>query len=334
MSISNEVMFEHRMPGLPHGGRFVTYDWGCMFDELQVDHQGKLWMRPGAVWGMKAGEWKATSWSGELALQGGQEGGDYTALFHDGLLSGVRPGYRTPWQHKAVSPGGPWQPVLVYDIMYGMEQPPLSDLTRALEGRIMQASGLPDAAGGGSWAIARSGDLFLLRGEISEEKMAQGMVDADPHPFHGWVFLRDSQGVLPDQAMRFAAGRQQWMVLVEEDGSALAPRTLSGVWPPRNGSLDSRHASLQAACRILPTDYTEYGGDAVRWELPEDGDPDCSCGCRWFVPLHDPAHGGGPDGDWGVCANAASPRCGLLTWEHQAGRGCFESEEAGGSVLV
>jgi hypothetical protein len=28
--------------------------------------------------------------------------------------------------------------------------------------------------------------------------------------------------------------------------------------------------------------------------------------------------------DWGVCTNPRGPRKGLLTWEHQAGYGCFE----------
>lgn len=41
---------------------------------------------------------------------------------------------------------------------------------------------------------------------------------------------------------------------------------------------------------------------------------DCSCGCRFFENLQN-------SGDWGVCLSPASPRAGLLTWEHM---GCFE----------
>ena len=64
----------------------------------------------------------------------------------------------------------------------------------------------------------------------------------------------------------------------------------------------------------LPTDYTDYGGEIERWK---DGDdyPDCSSGCKHWLEL---------DNDWGVCNNVDGPRAGLLTWEHQAGKGCFE----------
>lgn len=63
----------------------------------------------------------------------------------------------------------------------------------------------------------------------------------------------------------------------------------------------------------LPTDYVGYGG-----QVPEETKADdCSVGCRWARYLEG-------DGDWLVCANPDGPRLGLLTWEHQAGRGCFE----------
>ena len=39
---------------------------------------------------------------------------------------------------------------------------------------------------------------------------------------------------------------------------------------------------------------------------------DCSCGCHYFIELRDPF-----SGDWGICANRKSHRCGLLTFEHQ-----------------
>ena len=72
------------------------------------------------------------------------------------------------------------------------------------------------------------------------------------------------------------------------------------------------HWHLHAVCIHLPTDYEPYGY-RVR-----DGN-DCSCGCKWWLPLVE------HPGDWGVCANPRSPRCGLLTFEHQ---GCqvFEND--------
>jgi hypothetical protein len=71
------------------------------------------------------------------------------------------------------------------------------------------------------------------------------------------------------------------------------------------------HWHLHAICIHLPTDYEPYGY-RVR-----DGS-DCSCGCRWWLPLQ--IH----SSDWGVCVNPRSPRCGLLTFEHQ---GCQFFEE-------
>lgn len=72
--------------------------------------------------------------------------------------------------------------------------------------------------------------------------------------------------------------------------------------------------------KVLPTDYSDYGGEIVRWADGSDY-PDCSSGCRWFAPI-----AGKLGFDWGVCANPKSPRAGLLTWEHQAGRGCYEHD--------
>jgi hypothetical protein len=76
---------------------------------------------------------------------------------------------------------------------------------------------------------------------------------------------------------------------------------------------------LWQVLKRLPTDYFDYGGEIKRWEDPAKDYPDCSCACRHFVPLHDDL-----GYDWGVCANPASPRAGLLTWEHQAGVGCYQ----------
>jgi len=78
---------------------------------------------------------------------------------------------------------------------------------------------------------------------------------------------------------------------------------------------------LWQVLKRLPTDYFDYGGEIKRWEDPNKDYPDCSGGCKHFCPLEDEL-----GYDWGVCSNPNSPRAGLLTWEHQAGVGCFEYE--------
>jgi hypothetical protein len=80
---------------------------------------------------------------------------------------------------------------------------------------------------------------------------------------------------------------------------------------------DPRHGSLLAAMRRLPSDFEPWGERS----RDDDSGPDCGGGCRWYVRLEP-----GLQLDWGVCRNAASPRCGLLTYEHQ---GCrqFEADE-------
>ena len=77
--------------------------------------------------------------------------------------------------------------------------------------------------------------------------------------------------------------------------------------------------------RVLPTDYSEYGGGITRWATDETF-PDCSWGCKWWRPLYKGNYKNEHhwDMDWGVCINPGGPRRGLLTWEHQAGYGCFE----------
>lgn len=80
------------------------------------------------------------------------------------------------------------------------------------------------------------------------------------------------------------------------------------------------HYDLFAVCRALPTDYTDYGGRVERWADPDQSYPDCSMGCRFAAWLKKPH-----DSDWCVCTNPRSPRRGLLTFEHQAGQGCFSS---------
>lgn len=73
------------------------------------------------------------------------------------------------------------------------------------------------------------------------------------------------------------------------------------------------HEHLWQIAIKLATDYEPYG--QTKREAPAD----CSCGCRWFHVL-----AGRRGLDWGVCANAASPRAGLLTFEHQ---GCLQFEK-------
>ena len=76
----------------------------------------------------------------------------------------------------------------------------------------------------------------------------------------------------------------------------------------------------------LPTDYKDYGGNIERWKHIDLSYPDCSAGCKWWVPLYD-AKWDGADADWGVCTNPNGPRAGLLTWEHQAGFQCYEWDD-------
>jgi hypothetical protein len=80
----------------------------------------------------------------------------------------------------------------------------------------------------------------------------------------------------------------------------------------RSGGGDA-HDLLHRVCRRLPSDFKPYG-DRFR-----GGEPDCSCGCRFYVRLP-----GDLEADWGVCANPRSPRAGLVTFEHQ-GCAAFES---------
>ena len=82
--------------------------------------------------------------------------------------------------------------------------------------------------------------------------------------------------------------------------------------------MDREHMTQDAiwqVVRILPTDYSDYGGEVRRWARADQDYPDCASGCRHWWAL---------DSDWGVCRNPDSDRAGLLTWEHQAGYDCFE----------
>jgi hypothetical protein len=67
------------------------------------------------------------------------------------------------------------------------------------------------------------------------------------------------------------------------------------------------HAHLLKIMKKLPSDFKPYGKRGR-----DSGGSDCSCGCKWYHVLD-----GQLRSDWGVCANPRSPRCGLLTFEHQ-----------------
>ncbi len=82
------------------------------------------------------------------------------------------------------------------------------------------------------------------------------------------------------------------------------------------------HQSLLDRVTRLPTDYRDYGGDVERWADPELHYADCSSGCRHFLNLR-----GKLGSDWGVCGKTDGPRFSLLTFEHQAGFGCFDFDE-------
>ena len=85
------------------------------------------------------------------------------------------------------------------------------------------------------------------------------------------------------------------------------------------------HDQLWAVVKRLPTDYKDYGGTIERWADPAAAYPDCSCGCRWAHKLD-----GQLGFDWVVCAKPNGPRAGLLTFEHQTGSVCFESDDDDG----
>lgn len=87
--------------------------------------------------------------------------------------------------------------------------------------------------------------------------------------------------------------------------------------------MSAEHYRLLQLVPKRPTDYAPWG-DVERWSDDREPDEDCSCGCRHARWLE-----GDLGLDWCVCTREDGPRAGLLTFEHQAGRGCFEVEEEG-----
>lgn len=90
------------------------------------------------------------------------------------------------------------------------------------------------------------------------------------------------------------------------------------------GDLTLRDALL-GAVKMLPSDFEPFGERKQQGSKPWDGW--CSLGCAHFAALGRGlgwlGQGLGPE--WGVCANPASPRFGLLTF-HQQGCPQYEHE--------
>ena len=80
------------------------------------------------------------------------------------------------------------------------------------------------------------------------------------------------------------------------------------------------HNDLLQKMTCLPTDYKPWGL-VERWQDEKKNYPDCSGGCKYYKTLQ-----GELGADWGVCINKSSPRFGLLTFEHMAGKDCFEQQ--------
>lgn len=78
------------------------------------------------------------------------------------------------------------------------------------------------------------------------------------------------------------------------------------------------HEELMHVVVRLPSDYYPYGL-VDRWKDEDQPYPDCSMGCKHYKTLS-----GELGADWGVCTNRESKRFGFLTFEHQAGKDCFE----------
>jgi hypothetical protein len=87
------------------------------------------------------------------------------------------------------------------------------------------------------------------------------------------------------------------------------------IWEPRETNdaplTPGQHEQLWQIAVKLPTDFEPCG------QRKRDVVGNCSCSCRWFLPLV------AMPLDLGVCANPASPRVGPLTFEHQ---GCPQYE--------
>jgi len=182
------------------------------------------------------------------------------------------------------------------------------------------------------YVITRDGRLIRRASE------GRGLERDIEWPLHGDLRIYEldpekGEGLV-EYTVRFTHGRVEWIRRLKERGGAVTDEWAGGTSaasPPapapaarRRGEElaptaadHPRHELLHGIVKKLPSDFEPYG----QRSRDDDGGPDCSCGCRWFIPLE-----GDLGYDWGVCYNPGSPRCGLLTFEHQ---GCrqFEGEE-------
>jgi hypothetical protein len=74
-------------------------------------------------------------------------------------------------------------------------------------------------------------------------------------------------------------------------------------------------SDLQDIVIVLPTDYTEFGGEIDRYRFIDVSCSDCT-NCLFFETL-------ASANEWGICAKPDSNRAGLLTHANQAGFKCF-----------
>lgn len=321
MSIITDVKVEgDHGCGLPQGVLW-TFDLDIMFSSVLMDREGLLHEVPtrmDEVEGWTAGvdtepfkDWmnnprhritpapestKPLIYTGYMVLNMSDVDARqcWALFFRNGKLQALRPGDDQAWSAEVSLPQG--------------EQGEELDLD--LDGKNVRVRGLPEPPEGKRWSL-RHRELYAQPSARDED---------EPYPFHGWMFT--DNGVEGWMAMRLASGRVQWTVPVV-DGVAHTPVVLAELWPDAWRSAGGVCDPLAAVCPVLPTDYTDYGGDAVRWDRHDRVDEDCSSGCRWWRPVYDEVKNR-VDGDWGVCSNPKGPRRGLLTWEHQAGRACFE----------
>ena len=82
--------------------------------------------------------------------------------------------------------------------------------------------------------------------------------------------------------------------------------------------MSNLHEELMFNVVKLSSDYKPFG-KVERWENENEEYPDCSMGCKHYRKLE-----GELGFDWGVCVNRNSKRFAFLTFEHQAGKGCYE----------
>lgn len=141
----------------------------------------------------------------------------------------------------------------------------------------------------------------------SDAKISQeGLLNIEP-VYNGWILLTNKETSVPVHVLN---NQIQWIGRIEDE-HIVVPDTL--------GENQIGDDELFSSCLIKPNDYLNYGGEVKRWEHNRN-DPDCSWGCKYFKPLQDEGC------DWGVCTNSSSQRCGLLTFEHQAGYKCFQGK--------